>query len=248
MQQDMMERFKNHALLDGRNYGASKLLLGEVAVLTFFVNDGESCWTAAAKAEYHAAQKRAMEQLSRKAGEYDVKLRLHTFSGEMTLPGICNATNFHWVKEATARLDQHTVAEYQEYYERRFAKNDAPVIFALNKELRSYASSAEDGYPYNDEYSVVGRMNGSFFPQTIIHELLHQFGAHDFYYPKQVRDAAALFLPGSVMNDGEEIDTVTAYCIGWRNEVTLQGASFLMSTNYVTDADIAAALNDEWKK
>ena len=95
---------------------------------------------------------------------------------------------------------------------------------------------------------MVGRDRCGFTSFTIEHELLHQFGAVDLYYPKEVVEIAKLFLPKSIMNDGYEIDPLTEYLIGWKESLSYNAALFLARTQHFTVEYINQAIADEWKK
>ena len=66
--------------------------------------------------------------------------------------------------------------------------------------------------------------------RSLIHELMHQFGAMDYYTPAFVEEAAKKYLPHSIMNDGSEIDALTRYVIGWDDTLTPEAIAFLKAT------------------
>ena len=78
---------------------------------------------------------------------------------------------------------------------------------------------------------------------TFIHELLHLFGAADFYYPCAIKTAAQKWLPDSVMNSGNgiAIDDLTRVLIGWDSTLTESAEQFLKATSSITLAEIKKA-------
>lgn len=240
--------FEGHCLLRNKNQGVTKVLRDDVIVIVFYINDTESCWTDADIAQYRAEHDIAMKRLMADASKRGVPLKIRTASCQLNVPCVCGNESCDWIKTAISLYRKGSAGEYQEYYEEKYDCDEAPIIFALNKNLRSFASTAEERYPTWDEYSVVGRDYCGFTSFTIEHELLHQFGAVDLYYPKEVIEIAKLFLPQSIMNDGYEIDPLTEYLIGWKENLGYNAALFLARTQHFTVEDIYQAISDEWKK
>ena len=50
------------------------------------------------------------------------------------------------------------------------------------------------------------------------------------------------------MNCGMEIDDLTRFLIGWRNELSDQAINFLEATKDVTEAQVREALEKEWEE
>lgn len=80
--------------------------------------------------------------------------------------------------------------------------------------------------------------------------VLHQFGAPDLYYPKAVHKLAKRHFPFSIMvnSNGFIIDPLTAYIIGWTNELDRVPAMILEKTKHITREDIRAELKEIWEK
>ena len=84
--------------------------------------------------------------------------------------------------------------------------------------------------------------------QTFLHELLHLFGAEDFYFPPAIEKAAEKWLPGSIMNGGDTIDDLTRVLIGWDEHLSGNAECFLNDIRDVTEKEIDKACAAEWKK
>lgn len=132
--------------------------------------------------------------------------------------------------------------------------DESPIIFAFNKEFRSCAHMSE-GQPNvgrnHPEWSMVSYQQSEderVTVHTIVHELLHQFGAPDLYYPKRVTEAAEKCLGESIMNRGMAIDDLTRVSIGWRDKLTDKAIAFLEATKGVTEAQVIKARREEWKR
>ena len=62
-QQEILQKYKDHFFISYKNMGGSKKLVGNVAVVVFFVDDTKSDWTAAEKEDYKKTMKEAMRFL-----------------------------------------------------------------------------------------------------------------------------------------------------------------------------------------
>ena len=98
-------------------------------------------------------------------------------------------------------------------------------------------------YVDDAEYCVVYRGE----PGSILHEVLHVFGAADLYYPPQVAQAAGRILGESVMmnSDCQVLDDLTKYLIGWHRQPTAKARQLLMATAGITEQMVSDALQAE---
>ena len=101
-------------------------------------------------------------------------------------------------------------------------------MFVLNKTGRASASIS------NVEWITMFHKSGY---NGFQHELLHVFGAKDFYYPKEVEQWATKHFPESIMNSSdEEVDTLTAYLVGWTDTVADNAIAFLKDSIAITES------------
>ena len=229
----MTEDFKNHAFLCHRNEGASLRLLGDVHILSVFVNDKESAWTAAAEKTYCQAVKTVIESLHTQAKKHGKRLSCCHSCFRMTVPHT-HTGNFYSYLPHYFHLK--TVGEMQACYEKDLLCHEAPFLFVFNQRGRNYAyeDAKGDGFQ-TDEYSVIYR---PFTPVGIMHELIHQFGGIDYYTPASVKVLAEKHMPYSVMlGNGWEIDDVTAYLIGWKNDLSPHALAFLSQASSLYERD-----------
>lgn len=244
--------YPDHYYTSGKNYGPTKVLKGDVTVLLIFVSDDNSSWTKEDINEYYEVYNKAQDYIMDKAKSENVKLNLKSFYLEVRISGLCtNENSLDWVKKVISFCNQNTIEAVQMYYEACYDIDDIPVMLVINKSARSFARSSKKCYKYTEnEYSVVYKTLGknTFHMHTIIHELLHQFGAIDYYYPKDVKENADKFMPKSIMDNGWEFDSLTKYNIGWTNTVDANTMSFLEATKHHTGQTIAKALEEEWKR
>lgn len=238
--------FKNHFYLDSRGSGTSKYLRGDVAVTVIYVNDEKSEWDKESRTLYRAAHDRAMAELEKEAKIYGASLNIRTYVDMITLPGKCDRHTYDtWYKQALTRYGKSSVREFVEHFKKKWECDEAPVLFVFNKWIQGFATWAING-TQADEIAVVGRLDDGFRYTTVKHELLHQFGAKDYYYPERTRIAASSFLLDSIMNSGYTVDPMTAYSVGWTDTVDAAALNFLNSTKDVTNAEVAEALEKMW--
>lgn len=108
------------------------------------------------------------------------------------------------------------------------------LIFA-NKQGRSYSNYSDDDGKLFTEHSIIFAYDLNRSPETgipsgytsltIAHEILHCYGAEDFYAPDNRNQLACLYYPNDVMlkiyppvSDGN-IGDLTAFQIGWTDTV-----------------------------
>ncbi len=239
-----VDKIKDHFWLRFRNSGASLKLVGNVRILTVFVEDKTSKWDDASKSQFWRNLNTAIEEITKSAASYGVRLNLQHSYFDMSVPA---SHKGDWKSYFPEFFHRKSISELQDYYEKSLCSDETPFIFVFNRQDRGYASSdkAHDGYD-TDEYSVVFK---PFNVYTIIHELLHQFGARDYYFPQWVADIAVKYYPSSVMLSlNNHIDDLTAYLIGWKDDVSLKSYELLKATVGLTEEKFYAALKAEWAK
>ncbi len=239
----------NHFILNRRDRGASRKLLGKVSVMNFCVDDIESSWDEASKKAYKEAVNEALLKLTEEAKRYGANLELYCAQGEMQVPfAITPPYVGQSIRKTVQQYSMKNVTEMQEYYENLYHMDEAPMVFALNKTNRSCASAME-GDVLVDEYCFIGKnRSGKFSWRTIAHEILHQFGAVDYYYPKSIKLAYDITGWDSLMDMGNHVDPLTAYLIGWIDRHSVESYIFLKSTEHITKEDVDRARDEEWKK
>ena len=246
----MYNKFTNHYYLSRKNKGSSRLLNGDVVGIVFFVNDAVSSWTEEAKKSYMTQHNKAMRRIMSDAEGLNVYLRIRIASAEISVPLECTYSNpYNWAVRAINQYGKNSVMEYQNYYKDKYKCDEAPIFFVFNKKARSFASTASKFYPYTDEFSVIFRDdNGRFSAFSVEHELMHQFGAMDLYFPDEVNKSATKHLPKSIMNDGYEIDSLTRFLIGWTAQIDDKAGAFLNDTEHITNEMVESYTREQWKK
>ena len=244
--------------LHGINTGCCLKLLGKVVIVAFLVEDAKSRWTDSATEKFVEVLKQSSEEIMKQSGMGRDKLDIAYAYCKVSVPyNVTRKNHGQCIKDVLMRFgDNYTTASaYQKHYEKKFLRNEAPMLFVFNKPFRSYASKAvnktlekEETMTDTSEWSFVSYKAEHENKNTLIHELLHQFGAIDYYYPSQIKALAGAYFPDSIMNSGSTIDPLTRYIIGWDKELAPDAKAFLRDISSVSEEDIRAALREEWEK
>lgn len=233
--------------LKSRDVGASRKLWGKIGVVTCYIKRGGRPWLESDKRAYDAAMVKAIDWLHSEARRWHVPLHIDRYYYEIDVPEDANPSEtFNHVK---GFLNSDTMEIAQEALEKRMEYDEMPFIFAYPERGRSFASSQwRDCNFYANENSTVF-VHRDIDYGTIVHELLHQFGGQDFYFPERVKERATYYYKNSIMGVGnKEVDDLTAYLIGWKNTISNVTYWFLRDTNWITVEEYYKLLDEEWKR
>lgn len=229
-----------HLFLQYKDKGNCETLRGDVSILLVFVSDSESSWDPVSREMAERDLCREMLRMMDYAKGYGVSLSLFYGEWDISVAVDVESNNSeHWEAPVCAAMGFQSLYDLQMALERDWGVASAPVVFVLNKTGRaaaysSYSEGAEEYLTvYSSEYS------------TFCHELLHLYGARDYYYPMAVSDAAATFLPDSIMLSGGTVDELTAYTVGWTKSLGRQAIGFLRATSHLTQKDLDEAAQAE---
>ncbi len=243
--------------LDKKNAGCSLELLKRVVLVCFLVNDAESEWDEQSEQAFVDMIKRVSIRLMDDSGMNKRDLYVVYAHRCVDIPYVMTKESSNrCVIDVLKQFGYDSVEKYQQHYQQKFSRDEAPLTFVFNKKFRSFAQSVirtdddfETPVPSGEEFSIVSfnsEDTGS-SERTFIHELMHQFGAIDFYYPESVKFEAERFLPDSIMNGGETIDSLTRFIIGWDRIIADNAKKFLKAISCIPKEDIEYARKTEWK-
>ena len=221
---------QNNVYLSMINKGRCESLVGKVTVTVITVSDEVSTWTDSALSELLASLSAQEKEIENLAASYGKSLEL-TFSylgAKITGDAAKGDYATEWIEDSLSKAGLPTLKEAGKQLDSQNGSDSNPVIFALNKSGRAYAQ--QQSSKNNTEYAVVFSSDLSSFT----HEFYHIYGAEDFYYPELVKDLADNYLSDSVMNSGEKTDPLTAFIIGWDDEMDPEALEFLKQTNHLT--------------
>ena len=234
--------YSNHVFIGPRGLGDCKSLTGSVLITVVFADEPSSAWTEKAVADYQAGLKSATEKLLYEARRYGAKLSVSFRYLRSRTACAVDYENFEdWSILALKGAGLPDRDQVIPYLKKTFSVKEAPLLFAVNRGGRAFArtQSTETGF----EYAVLHHGESDYR-----HELLHLFGARDYYYPKKAAHLANTHFPGSIMNvAGADalVDPLTAYLIGWTDTLTPTAIRFLDATADITEDDVADAVKQE---
>lgn len=221
---------QHHVYLTHKNTGRCEELIGKVSITVVMVSDEVSVWNDAALNALSASlssQEKDIEKLAATYGK-DLDITFSYLGAKVAGDAAAGDYSEDWINAATQSIGYESVKTMQKELDAKNSADSNPILFALNKTGRAYAnySTGKTGC----EYLVVFSSDSSSFN----HELYHVYGAQDFYYPAEVKDLANTYLTGSIMSDGDVTDPLTAFIIGWDDEIDTEAYEFLKKTSYLT--------------
>ena len=222
------------------NKGRCEKLVGKVTVTVVTVSDEVSTWNDSALSELSAslsAQEKEIEDLAASYGK-SLDLTFSYLNAKITGDAAKGDYSTEWIEAALSNAGLPTLKEAGKQLDSQNGADSNPMIFALNKSGRAYAQQQTS--KNNTEFAVVFSSDLTSFT----HEFYHIYGAEDFYFPELVTELANNYLTDSIMNSGKTTDPLTAFIIGWDDEMDSEALEFLKQTNHLTQE----YLNDENKK
>lgn len=221
--EDPMALYDGHILLESRDAGPCKRLTGSVQVVVVLVNVQSNPWSEAETAAIRQELLTAARMLRSEAAFYgaDVQLSFKFHTVTVSTPPDMNASTV-WVDRILRQLPDVPARTVPG------AWANTPLLLFCSSQGRAFAhcESAID----RAEYAVLFRGDDS---GAIRHELLHLFGAEDYYVEATVAEAAEATFPNSLMLSSDRyatVDDVTAYVIGWTDSPGDKGMQLLAAT------------------
>ena len=229
----------------GYQMGSCQRLSGNIATVTLFVDSGRNKWTEKeAQRYYRKVIAPGFQFLEDKARQRDMDLHfdnwqlisteddeLYLSSSEIIITG-----DFDKISTQEGLFDRFARSlafqgeyEMNAYFERLFDVDQVVYILVLNKPGRAFAYQ-DNGDPSQDwiEFCTLYTKSSDGFivsPRTLAHEVLHLFGAEDYYDPNgdkpERKKLAEQVCPNDIMlrnmNDIRlhEVSDITAYTVGW---------------------------------
>lgn len=222
----------SHALLQSRSQGVCETMTGEVLVTVVFVNDGESSWTADTMENAKKELEEAISILTAEAAGYGAWLHISSNYVQSSTDAVLGMQESEgWADSVLQNAGLPDIYEVCESLEDSYDVKEAPVLFCVNRSGRSFV--AQQDFYKGLEYGVIYEGESAAFR----HELSHIFGAEDYYHPDTIKDIADNYFPDSIMleaSDEHVTDSLTAYLIGWTDEISGEALNFLKETSGTT--------------
>ena len=211
-------------ITDDRDKGSCRMLRGDVTVSVILVSAPDAAWTLADMSTLNSIVDAALDTLEREAAAYHVPLHLTPVYYRVN--GSLDPDEENWLQNTLSSIPALDVGDL----------SGKPLLFALNTEGRSFARTGS-----NREHVIFYMERDA---GTIRHELLHLYGAEDFYFHPEVEAAAEKRFPDSIMlesDDSAVIDPFTAYLIGWLDAPDAMGAAFLDDIRHLSSTEVENA-------
>lgn len=224
------------------NSGSCYDMQDDLCYLVVFLDDNDSIWNEKDKKNFIENKFiPSMEYLSDKAMEYNTVLDTTynsypdenaiqvTYNGIIESEVVENGSQKDILSQISQAMGYNTPKEMNEALQENFSVKQIAYLVVLNKEGRSYKYAHTQSNTERYEFCVFFNQSIGFDGEncysTIAHEVLHLFGAEDYYdpygeYPEREKLAEKLY-PNDIMfgtleniNDAE-IGNYTAYSVGW---------------------------------
>ncbi len=243
--QEIQQKYANHYIFNSRNKGSNKYLVGNVLVVALFINDEKSKFLQGWEEYVEKNIHKALRSLYKGARREYVNLNFQLATDSVTLPYACTRHNgSDWRKDALKPYGYTDTNQLREYYKKTYSVDEVAMLFVFHRDFTAFAGAASFANINRDEYAVIASSDKK---GTIIHELLHLFGAVDLYLPQITETAAERYLPDSIMNGGNTIDSLSKYLVGWTNYISDNAVLFLEATKDITEDYYKKALNKRWE-
>lgn len=229
---------EEHFLLADQAVGVCKKLVGDTVISIVRVDVPSAVWDEGSKDRLTRRVDAAAAWLEAQAAAYGaslaVEVRYYTAAADAE-PAIDGDSNL-WAEQvlgSDAALPRFWAEEGQE--------PAGPVLFCLNTIGRDFSlgNRGEDVAEYAVFYCADTI-------DSLEHELMHLYGASDYYVYEKLEAAARQLCPDSVMlnSDGEKkaVDSLTAYVIGWTDTLDDAAQTMLSATAALTDGERGTAL------
>ena len=253
IKENPLEKYRNHVAFLALKQGCSLYCRGKIVLRVFFLDDNESHWAEEDRESFKTIVSSSASKILADAQRDKVSIEiLASYANKKVSCAVRPNENVRtWINEVFGTTE---IVDDQNHFRMAIECDESPIVFAFNKDFRSCARTTEDKQNVgrnHPEWSMVSYQK-SFGEKevvhTLVHELLHQFGAIDLYYPEKITAAGEKFLGKSIMNCGLDIDDLTRTLIGWRTDLTDNAINFLEATKDVTKEQVMEARRKEWEK
>lgn len=238
----------SHYMLDAKNRGNCKLFTGRIMFYMIYVNDSLSTWTKASAMSASKECEWSIQRIKREAELDKVFLQCLVHEEHVTIERALKNNSYatECREEIARKLENCSMSEFACRMERKYAVNSIVYVYLLNRPGRPFAMQT-----ISQSSSPEGIVLFTPFRSGFIHEVMHLYGAADYYYPERLKSVAQRIFPNSVMLIGGEygvIDEMTRYLIGWHLQPTEKARKFMSETISITRDEVNHCIDLEWSK
>lgn len=238
----------NHYFLTAKNRGYNQELTGKVGFVYVLVSDPVSNWKNQSDVDECVKKIRQVSKLlMTEAAKQHVDLQISNFVMKGRAQRVINYdSSKDWQNDVVRSMNRESLRDLQNEIKSARGFKEVVVIFMFNRVERSFAHPVTTNL-FEDEFAVLYTVEN---PESIAHEILHLFGAVDYYYLESVRRAAKQYLDGGIMAtsiSSKPIDDLTMYLIGWHRNLSPKASAFLRATGNITKTEWENALKSQVK-
>ena len=231
------EDYAGHFLLSDKDIGLCRQLTGDVVLTVVFVDLPDAPFDQESQQQWTANVDAAMEWLEHEAEQYGAQLALGAqyYSVHVDEEAVHIGDDVSGWVQAVLAADPALPS----YRPGEDTAMGGPVLFIMNVYGRAAAYSNPDENIL--EYFLLYKNSET---RSVCHELMHLYGAWDYYAHDEVAQAAEKNLMTSIMLSADQdypVDSLTAYVIGWAEELDAVALAMLADTAHLTEEDIGAA-------
>ncbi len=243
-------QIKDNFFLEARNLGASRKLRGDIEIIICFMKKRPTDFTEFARAQFTEELYKACDWLKSEAERYGTKLTFKYRFFKIDTPADAQYTEVYDLIKNFFNSQAMSMDQLQSRYEKMSGSDESPFILVFDEKARSYAQKQSAQRIARQETSIVYKERDNLFHwTTIAHELLHQFGAMDFYYPREVVECARRYIKDSIMGVGAPniLDDLTAYLVGIKDTISADTYYFLKETMWIDYDLYCKHVTEAWK-
>ncbi len=226
--------------LKRRNQGVCNKLCGSVLLYFVLMNDKNHKWTQEMKELFEIQIKSSIRALRAQARQYIPFLSMLYVCHEESFDEELDKIEITDLMKKYSDISVKTITDT--YMQHRYDSVAVVYVYPFKKRGSAVCSKSDC---LCDEYACVSYEAKD---STIIHEILHLYGAIDLYYPKKVKQMADIYLGPSYMGSGNKVDSFNAYMIGWMDDLNEVAFAFYEAIKDVTYEEYVKALDEQWGK
>ncbi len=206
-----------------KNSGPCGEFKGNVCFCFVFVSTPMHRWNKKKINKFFSAYYEARDAILEEAKRYDVPLSIESgyFNFKIWKRYHLDDEWLRYLLKKKFKQNEANLCELYHFYAKEYHYDSTPFIFVFNFKGRAYAQQSiggPDSY-CGEKVVLFSKGNIDYDAYTIFHEVLHLYGAIDFYYPESIRKITEQYFDESIMlNPSPVVDPVSAYLIGWIKE------------------------------
>ena len=219
-----------HHLLQKKGLGNCATLEGDIALVVILVDEPDYQWDTLSSSMAMTEAEESAKRLEKAAAAYGVELDLQPkYLRSSTREQLDIIGDEAWVQGVlmNAGLSSTNAAET---ICAQTGADQAAFMLCVNRPGRAYAVSyiRDAGTEHVLLFENLAGFN---------HELLHMFGARDFYYPQQLRQLFLEHFDTSIMIDANsaKVDSLTAYLVGWTDTLSEEANAVMEGSAWMTN-------------